>query len=95
MGKYNSWKVGDEEKLMVAVDRLKCVIQRLASLGNVVSEASKIERIKDGLKSAKYKLLIVSMTMQPLNTTFDQFVSMIKHFNKATQDKANWGIGEI
>jgi hypothetical protein len=53
IGKYNSWKVGDEEKLMIAVDRLKTLIQRLASLGNVVTEASKIERIKDGLKSAK------------------------------------------
>lgn len=94
IGKYNSWKVGDEEKLMVAVDRLKTLIQRLASLGNVVTEASKIERIKDGLKSAKYKLLVVSMAMQPLNTTFDQFVSMIKNFDKATQDEASWGIGE-
>ena len=94
IGKYNSWKVGDEEKLMVAVDRLKTLIQRLASLGNVVTEASKIERIKDGLKSAKYKLLVVSMAMQPPNTTFDQFVSMIKNFDKATQDEANWGIGE-
>ena len=94
IGKYNSWKVGDEEKLMVAVDRLKTLIQRLASLGNVVTEASKIERIKDGLKSAKYKLLVVSMAMQPPNTTFDQFVSMIKNFDKATQDEASWGIGE-
>jgi hypothetical protein len=55
IGKYNSWKVGDEEKLMIAVDRLKTLIQRLGSLGNVVTEASKIERIKDGIKSAKYK----------------------------------------
>jgi hypothetical protein len=94
IGKYNSWKVGDEEKLMIAVDRLKTLIQRLASLGNVVTEASKIERIKDGLKSAKYKLLVVSMAMQPPNTTFDQFVSMIKNFDKATQDEASWGIGE-
>jgi hypothetical protein len=43
--------------------------QRLASLGNVVTEASKIKRIKDGLKSAKYQLLVVSMAMQPPNTT--------------------------
>jgi hypothetical protein len=73
---------------------LKLFFQRLASLGNVVTEASKIERIKDGLKSAKYKLLVVSMAMQPPNSTFDQFVSMIKNFDKATQDAAKWGIGE-
>jgi hypothetical protein len=86
--------VGDEEKLMIAVDRLKTLIQRLGSLGNVVTEASKIERIKDGLKSAKYKLLVVSMEMQPPITTFDQLVSMIKNFDKAIQDEAKWGIGE-
>jgi hypothetical protein len=34
------------------------------------------------------------MAMQPPNTTFDQFVSMIKNFDKATQDEAKWGIGE-
>jgi hypothetical protein len=34
------------------------------------------------------------MAIQPPNTTFDQFVSMIKNFDKATQDEANWGIGE-
>jgi hypothetical protein len=66
----------------------------LASLGNVVTEASKIERNKDGLKSAKYKLLVVSMAMQPPNSTLDQFALMIKHFDKATQDEAKWGIGE-
>jgi hypothetical protein len=88
------WKVGDKEILMVAVDHLKTLIQLLTSLGNDVTEASKIERIKDGLKSAKYKLLFVSMAMQPLNTTFDQFVSMIKNFDKATQYEANWGVGE-
>jgi hypothetical protein len=86
--------VGDEEKLMITVDRLKTFIRRLARLGNVVTEASKIERIEDGLKSAKYELLVVSMAMQPPNTTFDHFVSMIKNFNKATQDEAKWGIGE-
>ena len=58
IGKYNSWKVSDDEKLMAAVDRLKTLIQRLNSLGNVVSEESKVERIKEGLKSAKYKLLV-------------------------------------
>jgi hypothetical protein len=66
-GKYRTWRVGVEEKLMVAVDRLKTLIQRLASLGNVVTKASKIERIKDGLKCTKYKLLVVSMAMQPLS----------------------------
>jgi hypothetical protein len=46
IGKYNSWKVGDEAKLMIPVDRLKTLIQRLASLENVVTEASKSSEIK-------------------------------------------------
>jgi hypothetical protein len=46
IGKYNSWKVGDEEKLMDAVDRFKTLIQRLASLGNVVTKASKSSESK-------------------------------------------------
>jgi hypothetical protein len=37
IGKYNFLKVGDEEKLMVVVDRLKTLIQRLASLGNIIN----------------------------------------------------------
>jgi len=87
--KYNNWRIMPEkENLMVAVDRLKSLIQRLTGLGHVVTEASKVERLKDGLNCDRYHHLVVIMSVLPAaETTFDTYVTMIKNYDKSSRTK--------
>lgn len=86
---YNNWKISpDKESLMVAVDRLKSLIQRLTMLGHVVTDASKVERLKDGLNCKHFNQLVVIMSCMPAaETTFDGFVTIIKNYDKSSKTK--------
>ena len=54
----------------------------------MVTDASKVERLKDGLNCKHFNQLVVIMSCMPAaETTFDGFVTIVKNYDKSSKSK--------
>jgi hypothetical protein len=83
---YIAFIVKAGEKVEASIDRLDCIIQRLEALGQPPSEASKVERLKAGLKIPSLKFLVFNIAMLPSNTTYVQLCEHCRKYDDAAVD---------
>jgi hypothetical protein len=83
---YIAFMVVIGEKVEAAIDRLDCIIQRLKALGQEPTPASKVERLKAGLKIKSLKLLVFNIAMMPANTTYVQLCEQCRKYDDAAVD---------
>jgi hypothetical protein len=83
---YISFMVTSGEKVEASIDRLDCIIQRLEALGQPPSAASKVERLKAGLKITSLKFLVFNIAMLPANTTYAELCEHCRKYDDAAVD---------
>ena len=83
---YIAFIVKSGEKVEASIDRLDCIIQRLEALGQPPSPASKVERLKAGLKIPSLKFLVFNIAMLPSTTTYAELCEHCRKYDDAAVD---------
>jgi hypothetical protein len=78
-GNYNSFTCPQScDNVMVKIDKLKLLIQKLTQFGQPPTEESKIEKLKSSVKLKKFEISSVHLSIQPANATFTELCALCK-----------------